>query len=87
LVITHKNTDQFKDLDQTKLAQIVPGDIFYWRDGHIAIVQDVTRDADNNVTDIQLIESTFSGTTANVINANKLKDVYGSYTYYIVRLK
>lgn len=81
------------------LDKIVPGDIFYWsvntfgisNGRHIAVVQDIIYSSGTNskattISKIKLIESTFSGISAKVINTNKL-DFYNNKNWFIVRLK
>jgi hypothetical protein len=90
-----KSIDEYMT-EQTKLSRIVPGDIFYYRPGHIAIVADVYWYDDGRVKDLRLIESTFGHKdginrwTQFVLKQRKLtswylKDDYEQYL--IVRLK
>jgi len=94
-VIVDKAEDNIED--QSRIAQIVPGDVFYYRPGHIAIVADIEwHPDDGRVVDIRLIESTFGNTDAGgritqyVLKYRNLAKWYlkESYEhYFIVRLK
>ncbi len=95
-IIIHEAEISFADLEQSRLQKIIPGDILYTYEGsHIAIVQDVSRDASGAVTGVRLLEATqWAGlgiqNVTNIMDLNKLvgtKTWYQSDQYRIVRLK
>ncbi|KGE72296.1 hypothetical protein DC28_07405 [Spirochaeta lutea] len=86
------------DIDVSVYRLIKPGDVLYTLNDenegrHIAIVQDVKRNLDGSVSagDIRLIEATFWGTTAFVVNpgmgVSRTLQSYENDTWRIIRLK
>jgi len=92
LLIRHEGGDLFSEFNPVRLQRVVPGDIFYYRPGHIAVVQEVVFGKDSGlVTNVRLIESTYSMNIkrpiANVRSVALLASDYLDKTYQLVRLR